>query len=148
MCICSITGCALVKRLKKKIHRMWHKWSIHISMNTIFYSAFKHLFYVSTKTVTCNKISCYEIYNYNEEFTKKLIRLKRIGWFNESFCFVSDKGMTEVGVVRGSPDSDCNSNHHGSASYLSNTSSQDNDFIQDNSDYQWFLDYGFVFKTI
>ncbi|CAG9823829.1 unnamed protein product [Phaedon cochleariae] len=53
------------------------------------------------------------------------------------------KGMTEVGIVRGSPDSDCNSNHHGSASYLSNTSSQDIDFIQDNSDYQWFLDYGY-----
>ncbi|KAG5887717.1 hypothetical protein JTB14_020019 [Gonioctena quinquepunctata] len=51
--------------------------------------------------------------------------------------------MTEVGIVRGSPDSDCNSNHHGSASYLSNTSSQDIDFIQDNSDYQWFLDYGY-----
>jgi hypothetical protein len=55
--------------------------------------------------------------------------------------------MNEVGSlgVRGlavSPDSDCNSNHHGSASYLSNTSSQDIDFIQDNSDYQWFLDYG------
>uniref|UniRef100_A0A6P7H870 Uncharacterized protein LOC114345508 isoform X1 n=2 Tax=Diabrotica virgifera virgifera TaxID=50390 RepID=A0A6P7H870_DIAVI len=53
------------------------------------------------------------------------------------------KGMTEVGVIRGSPDSDCNSNHHGSASYLSNTSSQDIDFIQDNSDYQWFIDYGY-----
>ncbi|CAH2006314.1 unnamed protein product [Acanthoscelides obtectus] len=51
--------------------------------------------------------------------------------------------MTELGIVRGSPDSDCNSNHHGSASYLSNTSSQDVDFIQDNSDYQWFLDYGY-----
>ncbi|XP_068912211.1 serine-rich adhesin for platelets isoform X4 [Tenebrio molitor] len=56
--------------------------------------------------------------------------------------------MNEVGSlgVRGlavSPDSDCNSNHHGSASYLSNTSSQDIDFIQDNSDYQWFLDYGY-----
>jgi hypothetical protein len=63
--------------------------------------------------------------------------------------YVRTKGktMNEVGSlgVRGlavSPDSDCNSNHHGSASYLSNTSSQDIDFIQDNSDYQWFLDYG------
>lgn len=59
-----------------------------------------------------------------------------------------DKTMNELGGlgVRGvanSPDSDCNSNHHGSASYLSNTSSQDIDFIQDNSDYQWFLDYGY-----
>ncbi|KAJ8979938.1 hypothetical protein NQ317_003680, partial [Molorchus minor] len=53
------------------------------------------------------------------------------------------KGMTEVAFIRGSPDSDCNSNHHGSASYLSNASSQDIDFIQDNSDYQWFLDYGY-----
>ncbi|XP_060525717.1 uncharacterized protein LOC132701627 isoform X2 [Cylas formicarius] len=53
------------------------------------------------------------------------------------------KGMSEVGVVRASPDSDCNSNHHGSALYLSNTSSQDIDFVQDNSDYQWFLDYGY-----
>ncbi|KAG8305199.1 enzyme binding [Homalodisca vitripennis] len=42
-----------------------------------------------------------------------------------------------------SPESDCNSNNLDStASYLSNTSSQDVDFIQDNSDYQWFLDYG------
>ncbi|CAG9864129.1 unnamed protein product [Phyllotreta striolata] len=53
------------------------------------------------------------------------------------------KGMTEIGIIRGSPDSDCNSNHHGSASYVSNTSSQDIDFIQDNSDYQWFIDYGY-----
>nr|CAH7731915.1 unnamed protein product [Callosobruchus chinensis] len=45
------------------------------------------------------------------------------------------------------PDSDCNSNHHGSVSYLSNTSSQDVDFIQDNSDYQWFLDYGWQHKS-
>ncbi|XP_044263071.1 uncharacterized protein LOC123010326 isoform X2 [Tribolium madens] len=62
--------------------------------------------------------------------------------------FFKGKTMNEVGSlgVRGlavSPDSDCNSNHHGSASYLSNTSSQDIDFIQDNSDYQWFLDYGY-----
>ncbi|KAJ8915224.1 hypothetical protein NQ315_015447, partial [Exocentrus adspersus] len=57
--------------------------------------------------------------------------------------FLLGKGMTEVGILRGSPDSDCNSNHHGSASYVSNTSSQDIDFIQDNSDYQWFLDYGY-----
>ncbi|XP_054280319.1 uncharacterized protein LOC128998281 isoform X2 [Macrosteles quadrilineatus] len=43
-----------------------------------------------------------------------------------------------------SPESDCNSNTLDStASYLSNTSSQDVDFIQDNSDYQWFLDYGY-----
>nr|XP_022919540.1 uncharacterized protein LOC111428305 isoform X2 [Onthophagus taurus] len=57
------------------------------------------------------------------------------------------KAMNEVGVVgRGTaltPDSDCNSNHPGSVSCLSNTSSQDIDFIQDNSDYQWFLDYGY-----
>ncbi|XP_017778180.1 PREDICTED: uncharacterized protein LOC108563887 [Nicrophorus vespilloides] len=66
--------------------------------------------------------------------------------------------MTEVGLGVGSgggggggssrglvhtPDSDCNSNHPRSASVLSNTSSQDIDFIQDNSDYQWFLDYGY-----
>ncbi|XP_031333740.1 uncharacterized protein LOC116163770 isoform X2 [Photinus pyralis] len=58
------------------------------------------------------------------------------------------KTMGEV-VVGGritahSPDSDCNSNHPGSTtSCLSNTSSQDIDFIQDNSDYQWFLDYNY-----
>lgn len=42
---------------------------------------------------------------------------------------------------------DCNSNHTGAdrstASCLSNASSQDVDFVQDNSDYQWFLDYGY-----
>lgn len=64
------------------------------------------------------------------------------------YFIFADKTMNELGSlgVRGvavSPDSDCNSNHHGSASYLSNTSSQDIDFIQDNSDYQWFLDYGY-----
>ncbi|KAK5650643.1 hypothetical protein RI129_001672 [Pyrocoelia pectoralis] len=58
------------------------------------------------------------------------------------------KTMGEV-VVGGritahSPDSDCNSNHPGSTtSCLSNASSQDIDFIQDNSDYQWFLDYNY-----
>ncbi|XP_008191639.2 uncharacterized protein LOC661485 isoform X4 [Tribolium castaneum] len=66
----------------------------------------------------------------------------------QSFGEEKGKTMNEVGSlgIRGlavSPDSDCNSNHHGSASYLSNTSSQDIDFIQDNSDYQWFLDYGY-----
>ncbi|XP_066157352.1 uncharacterized protein [Euwallacea fornicatus] len=51
------------------------------------------------------------------------------------------RGMSELGVMRASPDSDCNSNLR--ASYLSTTSSQDVDFVQDNSDYQWFLDYGY-----
>jgi hypothetical protein len=54
-----------------------------------------------------------------------------------------------------SPGSDCNSNHTSNtvaaadkngetttSSFISNASSQDVDFIQDNSDYQWFLDYG------
>ncbi|CAH0559334.1 unnamed protein product [Brassicogethes aeneus] len=58
--------------------------------------------------------------------------------------YAKGRGMSELGVgIRASPDSDCNSNHPGSASYLSNTSSQDIDFIQDNSDYQWFIDYGY-----
>lgn len=55
-------------------------------------------------------------------------------------------GMNDVGLGRGlahSPDSDCNSNHPGSGSVLSNTSSQDIDFIQDNSDYQWFIDFSY-----
>lgn len=56
--------------------------------------------------------------------------------------------MNEVALGGGrgtaaiSPDSDCNSNHPGSNSFISNTSSQDIDFIQDNSDYQWFLEFG------
>uniref|UniRef100_A0AAR5P6I5 Uncharacterized protein n=1 Tax=Dendroctonus ponderosae TaxID=77166 RepID=A0AAR5P6I5_DENPD len=54
---------------------------------------------------------------------------------------VKGRGMSELGVMRASPDSDCNSNLRGS--YLSTTSSQDVDFVQDNSDYQWFLDYGY-----
>lgn len=53
----------------------------------------------------------------------------------------------DVATMRNlSPDSDrTSSNHHGGSvtSYLSNTSSQDIDFFQDNSDYQWFLDYGY-----
>ncbi|XP_046684117.1 uncharacterized protein LOC124369951 isoform X3 [Homalodisca vitripennis] len=60
------------------------------------------------------------------------------------------RGMTTAGEEKlghgmlHSPESDCNSNNLDStASYLSNTSSQDVDFIQDNSDYQWFLDYGY-----
>ncbi|XP_045478169.1 uncharacterized protein LOC123683260 isoform X2 [Harmonia axyridis] len=53
------------------------------------------------------------------------------------------KGMNEGVVPKGvTPDSDCNSNHPNSASFLS-VSSQDVDFVQDNSDYQWFLDYGY-----
>lgn len=50
---------------------------------------------------------------------------------------------------------DLNSNNNGettasyAASYVSNTSSQnDADFIQDNSEYQWFLDYGYVISLI
>lgn len=57
------------------------------------------------------------------------------------------RGMTaaeeKLAIVH-TPESDCNSNNLDStASYLSNTSSQDVDFFQDNSDYQWFLDYGY-----
>lgn len=55
------------------------------------------------------------------------------------------RGMTSEDKINTlhSPESDCNSNNLDSTgSYLSNTSSQDVDFIQDNSDYQWFLDYG------
>ncbi|PSN43503.1 hypothetical protein C0J52_13412 [Blattella germanica] len=73
---------------------------------------------------------------------------------------VHQRGMTEEintarTAVANSPGSDCNSNHTSkivlpadrnsetNASYVSNASSQDVDFIQDNSDYQWFLDYGY-----
>uniref|UniRef100_A0A1B6D1K6 SH3 domain-containing protein n=1 Tax=Clastoptera arizonana TaxID=38151 RepID=A0A1B6D1K6_9HEMI len=58
---------------------------------------------------------------------------------------VQQRGMmTEDKLTIHSPESDCNSNTLDStASYASNTSSQDVDFIQDNSDYQWFLDYGY-----
>jgi hypothetical protein len=69
------------------------------------------------------------------------------------------RGMTEEvckvkTVGAHSSVSDCNSNHTSNiaattdkngettSSYISNASSQDVDFIQDNSDYQWFLDYG------
>lgn len=46
-----------------------------------------------------------------------------------------------------SPESDCNSNNltvpNDNPLYCSNDSTQDcPDFVQDNSDYQWFLDYG------
>uniref|UniRef100_A0AAR5PRN3 Uncharacterized protein n=1 Tax=Dendroctonus ponderosae TaxID=77166 RepID=A0AAR5PRN3_DENPD len=54
---------------------------------------------------------------------------------------VKGRGMSKLGVMRASPDSDCNSNLRGF--YLSTTSSQDVDFVQDNSDYQWFLVYGY-----
>ncbi|XP_063216651.1 uncharacterized protein LOC134527681 isoform X2 [Bacillus rossius redtenbacheri] len=55
-------------------------------------------------------------------------------------------GMTEEGCPAASPASDCNSNRtdERTASVTSNaSSSQDADFVQDNSDYQWFLDYGY-----
>ncbi|XP_044730714.1 uncharacterized protein LOC123293839 isoform X2 [Chrysoperla carnea] len=65
------------------------------------------------------------------------------------------KEMTEV--VCGdtysphSPDSDCNSNPTGElantqdhfVSSCVSTTSQDAEFVQDNSDYQWFIDYGY-----
>ncbi|XP_076253104.1 uncharacterized protein LOC143191665 isoform X4 [Rhynchophorus ferrugineus] len=60
---------------------------------------------------------------------------------NQASSQPNGRGMSELGVVRASPDSDCNSNLRSSC--LSTTSSQDIDFIQDNSDYQWFLDYGY-----
>ncbi|XP_067013315.2 serine-rich adhesin for platelets [Anabrus simplex] len=62
------------------------------------------------------------------------------------------RGMTEEVISPppvNSPESDCNSNHavdkhiETTGSYVSNASSQDVDFVQDNSDYQWFLDYGY-----
>lgn len=55
---------------------------------------------------------------------------------------MSEGGLAVRGTIH-SPDSDCNSNHRESVNCLSNASSQDIDFIQDNSDYQWFLDYGY-----
>ncbi|XP_026474967.1 uncharacterized protein LOC113378628 isoform X3 [Ctenocephalides felis] len=59
------------------------------------------------------------------------------------------RGMHERKHQQESPDSDCNSNHKLShvpcfttgSTYGSITSSQD--FTHDNSDYQWFLDYGY-----
>lgn len=49
------------------------------------------------------------------------------------------RGMTDDKLVSAhSPESDCNSNTLDSTA--SNTSSVD--FIQDNSDYQWCIDYG------
>ncbi|KAJ4450504.1 hypothetical protein ANN_01931 [Periplaneta americana] len=81
--------------------------------------------------------------------------------YNEGFQSSGhQRGMTEEitktkSVAAHSPGSDCNSNHTSNivvaadkngettASYISNASSQDVDFIQDNSDYQWFLDYGY-----
>lgn len=70
--------------------------------------------------------------------------------------------MNEVECVVGSGGrGDLNSNHAGlasanttsssadrnTASCVSNASSQDiGDFVQDNSDYQWFLDYGYGTK--
>ncbi|XP_069675487.1 uncharacterized protein [Periplaneta americana] len=85
-------------------------------------------------------------------------RRKRIGRGFQSSGH--QRGMTEEitktkSVAAHSPGSDCNSNHTSNivvaadkngettASYISNASSQDVDFIQDNSDYQWFLDYGY-----
>lgn len=77
---------------------------------------------------------------------------------------VTGKVMNEVECVVGGGGGrgDLNSNHHGAlasatttttstsaadrntSSCLSNASSQDiGDFVQDNSDYQWFLDYGY-----
>lgn len=56
------------------------------------------------------------------------------------------KPVSPRGVIT-SPESDCNSNNltlpNDNPLYCSNDSTQDGqDFIQDNSDYQWFLDYG------
>jgi len=59
---------------------------------------------------------------------------------------MTEEMLKTAGALAG-PGADCNSNHTNNgettASYMSNASSQhDIDFIQDNSDYQWFLDYG------
>ncbi|KAF5308641.1 hypothetical protein FQR65_LT06102 [Abscondita terminalis] len=72
-------------------------------------------------------------------------RNNRKGYAHRFICQGKTMGEVVVGgrITAHSPDSDCNSNHPGSTSCLSNTSSQDIDFIQDNSDYQWFLDYNY-----
>uniref|UniRef100_T1HAB8 SH3 domain-containing protein n=1 Tax=Rhodnius prolixus TaxID=13249 RepID=T1HAB8_RHOPR len=76
---------------------------------------------------------------------KKKIR-SRISKVFFIFCFALcegfgvGRGMTTVDELSLSPASDCNSNNV-EASYASNTS--DIEFIQDNCDYQWFLDYGY-----
>nr|XP_018914980.1 PREDICTED: uncharacterized protein LOC109042593 isoform X3 [Bemisia tabaci] len=50
------------------------------------------------------------------------------------------RGMSVADGVLISPASDCNSNNLNETSCVSNASSQD--FVQDNSDYQWILDFG------
>nr|CAD7568152.1 unnamed protein product [Timema californicum] len=83
--------------------------------------------------------------------TKEAMGLLYVVYVCQQLC--CRRGMTEelshpLGV--NSPESDCNSNHTNAErngettiSCISNASSQDVDFIQDNSDYQWFLDYGY-----
>lgn len=52
-----------------------------------------------------------------------------------------------IGGTMSSPESDCNSNPHGGPiQQLACSIASSHDFTHDNSDYQWFLDYGYVRK--
>ncbi|XP_066905195.1 serine-rich adhesin for platelets isoform X4 [Halyomorpha halys] len=63
-----------------------------------------------------------------------------IKWFGAMFGLAVGRGMNTADDLSLSPASDCNSNNV-ETSYASNTS--DLEFIQDNSDYQWCVDYGY-----
>lgn len=49
--------------------------------------------------------------------------------------------------IMSSPESDCNSNPHIGGVPLGCSIASSQDFTHDNSDYQWFLDYGYVSKA-
>lgn len=52
-----------------------------------------------------------------------------------------------VNRIMSSPESDCNSNPHIGVIPLGCSIASSQDFTHDNSDYQWFLDYGYVFYS-
>lgn len=58
-------------------------------------------------------------------------------------CQQQQQRKTSGTMMLSSPESDCNSNPHlGGGSLLGCSIASSHDFTHDNSDYQWFLDYG------
>lgn len=61
---------------------------------------------------------------------------------NASKTYLNEKINNNYGVTMSSPESDCNSNPQIGQQQLGCSIASSHDFTHDNSDYQWFLDYG------
>lgn len=64
-------------------------------------------------------------------------------------CYLNERLNNNFGKkMLSSPESDCNSNPHIGGQLLGCSIASSQDFTHDNSDYQWFLDYGYVIALL